>query len=504
MSLAQMSLYGAAMIAVVLVIRTLGMHKLPKWTFLLLWGMIVLRLLVPFSLTSPFSVYALVQPSFSQEMTTLQVPRPVPLAEGTITEQTGAAVIERTASLDSWQLIWLVIMLALLLYFMLCYYHCHREFQMSLPVKQDFVEQWLKAHPLKRSIAVRISDRIQAPLTYGYRHPVILLPKDMDWQDTKQLEHILLHEYVHIRRMDGIAKLLLTAAVCIHWFNPLVWLMYHFATRDLELACDEAVLTILEGDQRAEYAWTLVHMEQQKKQHLPLYSQFGSQATEERIKAIMKMKRKSITAVVFSGILVLAVFVGLATDARLAEAHYQTEPFSKTAGALQLRTTQLIEAHEAKGWPLAVFSRVSKNIEQQIKALEKRDNISIMVWPCPASKQISLPYGERVHPLTQASTLHPGIDIAASKGEMVIAAAAGQVRTVSYDDIYGNFVLIDHGGQLTTLYGQLEEAMVQEGESVTSGQTIGLVGSTGKSTGAHLHFELRLAEKPVDPENYIH
>lgn len=508
MSLAQMSLYGAVMIAVVVVIRNLGMHKLPKWTFLLLWGVVVLRLLVPFNLTSPFSVYTLVKPSISQEMTVPQMSESVALAEGTINEPVVLAA-ERTAPFDGWQVLWFLVMLALLLYFLLCYYHCHREFQTSLPVKQDFVEQWLRAHPLRRGIMVRSSDRISAPLTYGYRRPVILLPKDIDWQDTKQLEYILLHEYVHIRRFDGVAKLLLTAAVCIHWFNPLVWLMYHLANRDLELSCDEAVLIILGGDQRAEYAWTLVHMEEQKKQSLPLHSQFSSRATAERIKAIMKMKKKSFTAVVLAGVLVLGVFTGLATNARLAEAHYQIEPFSKAAGSLhlfsmQLRTTQAIKEHRTDDSSLAAFISASEAMQQKLEELKKKDHTLTMIWPCPASKQISAPFGERVHPLTQEKTLHPGIDIAAAKGSSVVAAADGQVTAVSYDDTYGNYVLIDHRGGLMTLYGQLEEATVQEGDSVVAGQQIGEVGSTGKSTGAHLHFELRLSGYPANPNAYVH
>ena len=84
----------------------------------------------------------------------------------------------------------------------------------------------------------------------------------MDQQDTQQLSYILQHEYIHIRRWDGLTKLLLTAAVCLHWFDPLVWVMYQLANRDLELACDETLLRQLGEGERTAYARTLIRLEE--------------------------------------------------------------------------------------------------------------------------------------------------------------------------------------------------------------------------------------------------
>ena len=109
---------------------------------------------------------------------------------------------------------------------------------MSLPVEREFARQWLAAHPLRRKIAIRQSDRISSPLSFGVLRPVILLPKKTDWTDEEALRYVLEHEFVHIRRFDSVGKLLLIAAACVHWFNPLVWAMYVLANRDLELSCD--------------------------------------------------------------------------------------------------------------------------------------------------------------------------------------------------------------------------------------------------------------------------
>ena len=103
--------------------------------------------------------------------------------------------------------------------------------------------------------------RISSPLTFGVLRPVILVPKKTDWTDETALRYVLEHEFVHIQRFDVLSKLLLIAAVCVHRFNPLVWVMYVLANRDLELSCDETVLRRFGGDVRAAYARVLIRME---------------------------------------------------------------------------------------------------------------------------------------------------------------------------------------------------------------------------------------------------
>ena len=103
--------------------------------------------------------------------------------------------------------------------------------------------------------------RISSPLTFGVLRPVILVPKKTDWTDETALRYVLEHEFVHIQRFDVLSKLLLIAAVCVHRFNLLVWVMYVLANRDLELSCDETVLRRFGGDVRAAYARVLIRME---------------------------------------------------------------------------------------------------------------------------------------------------------------------------------------------------------------------------------------------------
>lgn len=125
-----------------------------------------------------------------------------------------------------------------------------------------------------------------------------------------------------------------------------------------------------------------------------------------------------------------------------------------------------------------------------------------LVWPTD-STYITSVQGPRTHPVTGEYKNHGGTDIGASYGSSIYAADSGTVVTVAYDaNGYGNYVMIDHGNGMQTLYGHMSSVAVSQGQSVSKGQVIGYVGSTGLSTGAHLHYEVRQNGQRTNPENY--
>ena len=179
MSLWEMSLTGSVLILVILTLRALTLHRLPKATFLALWGGAAVRLLVPYTLPSPFSVYSLalrphapaVPVSVMENL--LPAPGTAPLPGGTTVSPVGPAA---PSGPDLPSLLWLAGMLVCGGFFLLTYLRYRRLFRESLPVQREDISRWLADHPLLRTVSVRRSDRVSTPLTYGILRPVILLP----------------------------------------------------------------------------------------------------------------------------------------------------------------------------------------------------------------------------------------------------------------------------------------------------------------------------------------
>lgn len=129
-------------------------------------------------------------------------------------------------------------------------------------------------------------------------------------------------------------------------------------------------------------------------------------------------------------------------------------------------------------------------------------NISF-IWPCPSSSRITSGFGGRSSPTEGASSNHKGIDIGASSGSDIVAAADGTVTISTYSYSAGNYIMINHGGGVSTVYMHCSKLLVSVGETVRKGQVIAKVGSTGYSTGPHLHFGVRLNGAYVNPSQYV-
>ncbi len=380
MTLLKMSLYGAVIILTVLIIRAFTLHKLPKKTFLILWAVALVRLLVPFEIASGLSLYSLL-PEVSEEFpltdedepvipdpanpyapfenyvdylknqgntqvadddviivepdgSTIYLPNdntgveaiPLPdietdakYTEGTSGQEpshTYTAPGNENNTIDHLQalgtFLWAAGTFLCAAFFLICYLRCLKEFRTALPVTEDYASEWIKQHPLKRSISIRQSDKISAPLTYGMFRPVILLPKKTDWTNITRLDYVLYHEFTHIRRFDLLAKLVMIVVLCLHWFNPFVWAMYVFFNRDLELSCDDLVVKHF-GEANSVYANTLIDMEERKNYGTPLCNHFSKTAIEERITAIMKSKKTTLGMMVAAAVIIIVVIVTLTT-----------------------------------------------------------------------------------------------------------------------------------------------------------------------------------------------
>lgn len=159
---------------------------------------------------------------------------------------------------------------------------------------------------------------------------------------------------------------------------------------------------------------------------------------------------------------------------------------------------------------LGAFEKKSNEIAAEIQKITATSSVVYngngqFGWPCPGHSVGSgngSKFGYRVHPVTHVYKLHTGVDIPAPGGTPILAAESGQVITASYQGAYGNCVIIDHGGSYTTLYGHMSRIGCSSGQSVSRGEVIGYVGTTGYSTGNHLHFEVRVNGTPQNPLQY--
>ncbi len=126
-----------------------------------------------------------------------------------------------------------------------------------------------------------------------------------------------------------------------------------------------------------------------------------------------------------------------------------------------------------------------------------------MIWPAPSCRIVTSEYGMRFHPTLHVNKLHSGMDIGCYTGTPVVAAQSGTVITATYNTAYGNYIVINHGNGVSTLYAHNSTLLVKAGQKVTQGQTISKSGNTGYSTGPHLHFEVLINGSPKNPRNYV-
>lgn len=334
MNLLEMTLQGGVLILVILLLRGLLRYRLPGWTFRILWGVALVRLLVPLALPSQWSVYTGLDrlADRAETVQTAPAPKPGPSVIWTAPseepshsdvpaaplEPVPSPAPEGAAQAAPIEVPWHIVLWGtgaglLALAFAVSYGRNMAVFRAALPLDAPALDRWRGQLPELRRVPIRRCDRIRSPLTYGLVRPVILLPKGVDC-DQEEVGYILLHEGTHIKHGDAWWKLFLAAALCVHWFNPLVWCMYVWANRDLERYCDESVVRRCGLEARSEYALTLLKWEERRGGLLPLCSNLGTPILKERVIFIMKLKKQSAAAIALALVLVTGTTVAFATS----------------------------------------------------------------------------------------------------------------------------------------------------------------------------------------------
>lgn len=504
------SLTGAVLILLVLALRSLCSERLPKRTFRALWSIALLHLLLPKLPHSPLSLYNMGE----WLMGRLHTGGGADLRAGEIR---GFAV-NRLAGMQSlpsqpaakeihWLLLlWVAGAALCALWFVIGGLRTARRFRDGQPVCADYAVRWYAADSARRRIRLRESSHIATPLAYGMLRPTILLPEGFDAREEEMVACVLLHEEMHLRRGDLWLKVGLVLAACLYWFSPLSWVMLRAANRDIELACDEAVLAHMGLQHRSAYAMALIRMEARKSEGQILASGFAGSALEARITAIMKAKKTTKTAVAAAIVLCLCVTAGFAATGDPLVESVEVSVEAQNAENIKKETID-IDAQLQAVIPPAEEPELEPECEpEEEPELEPEEKPAydpeaepepeVWYWPVPVSNNITGRFGVRAHPVTGEKMVYDHITIAAEKD--ILAAQDGKVMEVFFDSYSGNTVVIEHIGYVT-MYGHLAEVDVRVGQYVEGGMPIGTAGRTGQATGNCLAFWVSQNGTTVDP-----
>ncbi|WP_312281559.1 M56 family metallopeptidase [Oscillibacter sp.] len=339
MPLYLMAFYGSMMIVVVFLLRSILKSHLPKPVFPLLWGLVLIRLLVPFSLSSPISAPVPEWPLQHSNSATVYISD---LAEDAVTPGTDAsdAVTYSFAETSDrltpdWQFAVIIlfglgtaITAGVLLIEKLRY---SRKLKNSLLVEHNQEINKILRDMGMGHILVFTNDEIASPLVCGILNPHIYLPSGINFQKTQLLGHILTHEIMHIKRRDNWIKAVMLLALCLNWYNPLVWFMSKCLSSDLEAACDAAVLRRIDNDERKDYAASLLSMAITGNRFALLYSAFSKTEVEHRIKSVLNYQKTTAFILALSVVFVMSSTIVFATGGQAPFSAYLSSYCSSTS-----------------------------------------------------------------------------------------------------------------------------------------------------------------------------
>ena len=335
--------------------------------------------------------------------------------------------------------------------------------------------------PMPGYAKVYTSPKADVPFAFGLLHPAVYLPETAEPDD---VPYILEHEMRHIRAGDLWLQAVLLAAQCVQWFNPLVHIMARMARRDMELACDEAVLEHRAMAYRIRYAQTVLNaMRTARRKTLLAAPLCGHRANKVRWREMFNLSRKkkagALVAAACTTVLLASLLMGCNTASgteRSVSGSGSVSPYSAPLELGEQEETE--ESPQSAQAEQAALSEVTEEV----------------YWPVPEVTYISRAFLQGAH---------RGLDICAPNGSDIFAVQGGMVTFSGADEINGNYVEIDCGDGLVMRYMHCHELYVENGQTVEAGELIATVGNTGESAGNHCHLEMEHDGILFDPEELL-
>ena len=299
-----MSISASWLILAVLILR-LVLKKAPKWVNVLLWGIVAVRLICPFSFESALSLIPSAE-TFPEKIISgpsFDIQTGISPVDNRINDYLGDRYFEGVTVpanngnniMTILTIVWIIGILLLVAYTIISYRRLHREIDTAVHYKDNIFQ----------------SENVSSPFVLGIINPRIYLPFSMNEQN---LEHVVAHEQAHIRRKDHWWKPLGFLLLTIYWFNPLMWLAYVLLCRDIELACDEKVIKELGNEQRADYTQALVACSVNRRMIAACPLAFGEVGVKDRVKSVMNYKKPAFWIIILAVIACVIVAVCFLTN----------------------------------------------------------------------------------------------------------------------------------------------------------------------------------------------
>ncbi|MGN0336112.1 MAG: M56 family metallopeptidase [Lachnospiraceae bacterium] len=315
-----MSISASWLVMAVLILR-LVLKKAPKWINVLLWGIVAVRLICPFSFESALSLIPSAE-TFPEKVISgpsFDVQTGITPVDNRINDYLGDRYFEGVTVPANYgnsimtilTIVWTIGILLLVAYTVISYWRLHREIDTAVRYKDNIFQ----------------SENVSSPFVLGLIKPRIYLPFNMNGQD---LEHVVAHEQAHIRRKDHWWKPLGFLLLTIHWFNPFMWLSYVLLCRDIELACDEKVIRELGNEQRADYTQALVACSVNRRTIAACPLAFGEVGVKERVKSVMNYKKPAFWIVILAVVSCVGVAVCFLTNPITVDDHFGAAIYEPT------------------------------------------------------------------------------------------------------------------------------------------------------------------------------
>ena len=314
-----MSLTAGIAICIVILMRFL-FRRMPKIFSYILWSAVLFRLLCPISFSSALSFFNILRVPSAQQGQIMYIPEnigfmeqpsvdfPVLAVEDSVNDALPAAEIAESANpmqIVLWAgiCIWMSGIIIMTLYSIISYWKLHRKLEQAVWVQEN----------------IYYTVEVDTPFVCGFLTPRIYLParfyrNGLSEKEEKEKSYILLHEQIHIKRRDYIWRVISYFALCLHWFNPLVWIAFFLSGKDMEMSCDEAVVRILGGDVKKEYSASLLSFASGRRIRLTSQLTFGEGETGSRIKNVLRYKKPAQIVIGIAFVVCVIAIVALAAN----------------------------------------------------------------------------------------------------------------------------------------------------------------------------------------------